>query len=36
MGTLHEDLCTLMLFPHRTRNVKDKTCRENKNTHFMQ
>jgi len=32
MGTLHEDLCTLMILSrrvlHRSRNVKDETCRE--------
>ena len=38
-GTLHEDLCTFMIISRwillRTRNVSDKSCRENQNTHFM-
>jgi hypothetical protein len=39
MGTLHEDLITLMILSHSVlltmRNVSDKSCRENQNTHFM-
>jgi hypothetical protein len=38
-GTLHEDLYALFIisrsFLLRMRNVSDKVCRENKNTHFM-
>ena len=38
-GTLHEDLCTLMRITHlillKIRNVSDKSCPENQNTHFM-
>jgi hypothetical protein len=38
-GTLHEDLCTFMVITRwilsRMRNVSDKSCRENQNTHFM-
>jgi hypothetical protein len=38
-GTLHEDLCTFMVICRwilvRMRNVSDKSCRENQNTHFM-
>ena len=38
-GTLHEDPCTFMLvcrgFLLVMRNVSDKPCRENQNTHFM-
>jgi hypothetical protein len=38
-GTLHEDLCTFMIISRwilvRMRNVSDKICRENQNTHFM-
>jgi hypothetical protein len=38
-GVLHEDLRTFTLIPRRillkTRNVSDKSCRENQNTHFM-
>jgi hypothetical protein len=38
-GTLHEDLCTFMTIYRwillRMRNVSDKSCRENQNTHFM-
>jgi hypothetical protein len=38
-GTLHEDLCTFMIisrwFLLRIRNVSDKSCRENQNTHFI-
>jgi hypothetical protein len=36
--TLHEDLCTLMISRSivlMMRNVSDKSCRENQNTHFM-
>ena len=39
MGTLHEDLWTFMIMSRgiflRMRNVSDKICRENQNTHFM-
>ena len=38
-GTLHEDLCTFVVIPRwilpRLRNVSDKRCRKNQNTHFM-
>jgi hypothetical protein len=38
-GTLHKDLCTFMIISRwillRMRNVSDKSCRENQNTHFM-
>ena len=38
-GTLHKDLCTFMIISHwilrRMRNVSDRSCRENQNTHFM-
>ena len=38
-GILHEDRRKFMLLSHwillRMRNVSDKTCRENQNTHFM-
>jgi len=38
-GTLHEDRYTFMpisrWIPLRMRNVSDKSCRENQNTHFM-
>jgi hypothetical protein len=38
-GTLHEDLCTFVIISRwillRMRNVSDKSCRENQNTHFM-
>jgi len=38
MGTLWEALCTFILIPQwilqRMRNVSDKSCRENENTHF--
>jgi hypothetical protein len=38
-GTLHEDLCTFMIISRwillRKRNVSDKSCIENQNTHFM-
>jgi hypothetical protein len=37
-GTLHEDLCTFMTISRwillRMRNVSDKICRENQNTHL--
>jgi hypothetical protein len=38
VGTLHEGLCTFMLsywIILKMRNVSDKCCRENQNTHFM-
>jgi len=39
MGTSHEGLCTFMIISRsvllRMRNVSDKSCRENQNTHFM-
>ena len=38
-GTLHEDQYTFFIksrsFPFRMRNVSDKSCRENQNTHFV-
>jgi len=38
-GTLHEDQYTFFIisrsFLHRMRNVSNKTCRENQNTHFV-
>jgi len=37
-GTLHEDQYTLFItrsFLLRMRNVSDKSCRENQNTHFV-
>jgi hypothetical protein len=38
-GTLHDDLCTFMIISRwilvRMRNVSDKSCTENQNTHFM-
>jgi len=38
-GTLHEDQYTLLTISRsvllRMRNVPDKSCRENQNTHFM-
>jgi hypothetical protein len=37
-GILHEGLCTFMIILRsvlRIRNVSDKRCRENQNTHFM-
>jgi len=38
-GTLHEDLFTLMIISDsvllRMRNVSDKSCRENQNTHVF-
>jgi hypothetical protein len=37
-GTLHEDQYTFLIIPHslllRMRNVSDKSCRQNQNTHF--
>jgi hypothetical protein len=39
MGTLREDQYTFVIGSHsfllRMRNVSDKNCRENQNTHFM-
>ena len=39
MGTLREDQYTFLITSHsvllRMRNVSDKSCRENQNTHFM-
>jgi len=39
MGTLHEDICTFVTISHwiliSIRNVSDRSCRENQNTHFM-
>ena len=39
MGTLHEDQYTFVIISCsvliRMRNVSDKSCRENQNTHFM-
>ena len=38
MGTLHDDLHTFKIISHwilRMRNVSDKNCRENHNTHFI-
>jgi hypothetical protein len=37
-GTLREDLCIFMIsrsILFRMRNVLDKSCRENQNTHFI-
>jgi hypothetical protein len=38
-GTLHEDQCTCVIISRsvllRMRNVSDKSCRENRNTHFV-
>jgi len=38
-GTLHEDLCTLILVSQgillRIMNVSDRSCRDNQNTLFM-
>jgi len=38
-GTLHEDLCTFTTISRsillRMRNVLNKSCRENQNTHFI-
>jgi hypothetical protein len=37
-GTLHKDLCTFMIISRSVlfimRNVSDKICRDNRNTHF--
>jgi hypothetical protein len=39
MGTVHENLCTLVIISRwiffRVRNFSDTRCRENQNTHFM-
>ena len=39
MGTLHGDQCTVLgiscFFLLRMRNVSEKSCRENQNTHFV-
>jgi hypothetical protein len=39
MGASSQDLRTFLItsrsFPHRMRNISDKSCRENHNTHFM-
>ena len=39
MGTLHEHLCNFMTTAQwiliKMRNIIDKFCRENQNTHFM-
>jgi len=39
VGTLHEDQCIFFIIsrsvPLRMRNVSDKSCRENQNTHFV-
>jgi hypothetical protein len=39
VGTLYEDLCTLMILSCsvliRMRNISDKSCTENQNTHFV-
>jgi len=39
MGTLHEDQYTFLIISRSAllgmRNVSDKSCRENQNTHFM-
>ena len=39
MGTLHEDRYTFMIIPRSfllgIRNISDKSCRENQNTHFV-
>ena len=38
-GTLHEDVFTFTIISHwiilRVRNISDKRCRENQNTHFI-
>ena len=38
-GTLHEDVSTFLTISRlillKMRNVLDKSCRENQNTHFM-
>jgi len=39
MSSLHKDVWTFMITPHSAilgiRNVSDKSCRENQNTHSM-
>jgi len=39
MGTLHEDQYTFLIISHSVllgmKNLSDKSCRENQNTHFM-
>jgi len=39
MGTLHEDQYTFMIISRsvflRMRNISDKSCSKNENTHFM-
>jgi len=39
MGTLHEDQYSFLIISYpfllRMRNVSDKSCGENQNTHFM-
>ena len=39
MGNLYEDLCTFVIISRsvllRIRNISDKICRENQNTHFV-
>jgi len=39
MGTLHEDKYAFLIISrsvlNRMRNVQDKSCRENQNTHFI-
>jgi len=37
MDTLYEDLCTFMIISRwiLLRNVSDRNCRENQNSHFM-
>jgi hypothetical protein len=38
-GTLHEDLCIFIITSRwvllKTKNISDKSCRENQNTHLM-
>jgi len=38
MGTLRDDKYTFIIIPHsvllRMRNISDKSCTENQNTHF--
>jgi hypothetical protein len=38
-ATLHEDLCTFIITSRlillRMRNISDKSCRQNQNTHFL-
>jgi hypothetical protein len=34
-GNLYADQCTLLIISLRTRNVSDKSCRENQNTTFV-